>query len=68
MGAGPALAEEVEGLVPELAAENAKGPRRVAEAAGDLAGGKLFEEKSAQGFVLALGGGLRFKEEPGFFC
>jgi hypothetical protein len=66
--AGFALAEELKGLATELAAQNAKGAGAVAEAVGDLVGGEVFDEKSAQGLVLALGRRLGFQEETGFLC
>ena len=61
-----AWAKEVERLAAELAAQDAEGPGGVAEAAGDLPGGELFDEKGPQGFVLAVRGGLGFQEEPAF--
>lgn len=44
----------------ELVNQDAKAPRRVAEAAGGLLGGELVDEEGAQGFVLAVSrvGGL----------
>jgi hypothetical protein len=62
------LAEEIKGLAAELAAQNSKGAWAVAEAAGDLARGEVFDEKSAQGLVLALGRRLGFEEEAGRLC
>ena len=55
-------------VLAELAAEHPKSARAVAEAASDLVGGEVFDEKSAQGLVLALGRGMGFEEEAGFFC
>jgi hypothetical protein len=66
--AGLALAEEIKGLAAELAAQDSKGARAVAEPAGDLARGEVFDEKSAQGLVLALGYRLGFEEEASFLC
>lgn len=60
------LAEEggaFAGVVAEPVAEDAEEAGGVAEAAGDLSGGLLVDEIGAQGFVLALGGELRRKEE-----
>jgi hypothetical protein len=51
------------GVVPKLVAEDTKGALGVAEAASDLDGGFLLDEKGAEGFVLALQGELRRKEE-----
>lgn len=65
---GLALAEEIEGLAAELAAQDSKGARAVAEPAGDLVRGEVFDEKSAQGLVLALGYRLRFEEKASFIC
>ena len=39
------------------------GSRRVAEASGDVGGGQLVEEESAEGFVLALSGRAGLGEE-----
>src|SRR5207244_9418710 len=68
LGTGLALAEEIKGLAAELAAQNSKGAWAVAEAAGDLARGEVFDEKSAQGLVLALGRRWGFEEEAGRSC
>ena len=67
-GARLALAEEVKGPVAELAAQDAEGPRAVAEAAGDLVGGDLFDEIGARRLVLALGSRLGCQEEAGLLC
>ena len=40
--------------MPEVMAHDLEGSGRVAERAGDLGGGALLDEVSAQGFVLAL--------------
>ena len=50
-------------VVAELITQDAEGTRRVAEAAGDVAGGFHIDEVSAEGFVLALQGELRGQEE-----
>jgi hypothetical protein len=50
-------------VVAELIAKDAEGAGGVAEAAGDVAGGLLIDEVSAEGFVLALHRGLGGKEE-----
>jgi hypothetical protein len=50
-------------IVAELMAEDAEETGGVAEAAGAVAGGFLIDEVSAEGFVLALQGELRGKEE-----
>jgi hypothetical protein len=51
------------GIVAELMAKDAEGAGGVAEAAGHVSGGFLIDEVSAEGFVLALHGELRGKEE-----
>ena len=43
--------------------QDAEGAWGVAEAAGDVGGGLLVEEVSAEGFILALHGELGGKEE-----
>jgi len=53
---GFAVAEELKGLATELAAKHAKSAWAVAEAASDFVGGEGFDEKGAEGLVLALGG------------
>jgi len=60
------LAEEgsaLVGIVTELMAEDAEGARGVAEAASDVAGGRVLDEESTEGFILALQGELRGEEE-----
>ena len=42
------------GVVAELVAEDAEGPRCVAEAASDLVGGESLDEVGTEGFVLSL--------------
>ena len=44
-------------------AQDAKGAQRVAETAGDVAGGFFIDEEGAESFVLALQGELWGKEE-----
>ena len=65
--AGLALLEEIKRVPAELAAEHPKSARAVAEAASDRLGGERFDKASAEGLVLALGRGLGFEEEPGFW-
>jgi hypothetical protein len=67
-GAGLALAEEIKRLVAELAAQDTKSAGAITEAPGDLLRGEIFDEKCAQGLILALGRRLGFEEEPGFLC
>jgi hypothetical protein len=50
-------------IVAELMAEDAEGARGVAETAGHVAGRFFIDEVSTEGFVLALQGELRGKEE-----
>ena len=60
------LAEEgsaLFGVVAELVTEDTKSARGIAETAGDLGGGLLVDEESAQGLVLALQGKLGGEEE-----
>src|SRR4029077_722422 len=52
-------------VMAELVAQGAKGARRVAEASGDLGGGKVLDKIGAQRLVLALSGFLRGEEETG---
>ena len=51
------------GVVAELVTEDTKSTRGIAETAGDVGGGFLVDEESAQGFVLALQGELGGEEE-----
>src|SRR5204862_6610416 len=44
------------GILSKLMNQDAKAPRRIAEAAGGLLGGELLDEEGAQGFVLAVCG------------
>ena len=53
------------GIVSELMTEDAKGPGCIAEAMGDLVGGSLLDEVSAEGLVLPLLGRFGGQEEPG---
>ena len=50
-------------VVAELITQDAEGAGGVAEAAGDVGGGLLIDEVSAEGFVLALQGELGGEEE-----
>ena len=66
MRAALRLAEEgsaLFGVVAELVTEDTKSARGIAETAGDLGGGFLVDEESAQGLVLALQGKLGGEEE-----
>jgi hypothetical protein len=54
------------GIVSELVAEHAKGPRSVSEGLRGLVGGAVLDEVGPEGFVLALGRVLGFEEEAGF--
>ena len=56
------------GLVAEAVAEDAEGPRGVAEAFGGLGGGETFDEIGAEGLVLAVERLLGGEEEPGLRC
>ena len=49
----------------ELVTEDAEGPGRVAEAAGDLVGGEAFDEVGAEGLVLSVQRRFGGEEEPG---
>jgi len=51
----------------EVVTENAEGAWGVAEALGNLVGGRAFQEVGAKGLVLALGGRGRLAEEAGLF-
>jgi hypothetical protein len=51
------------GIVSELVTENAKGGRRIAKTAGDVAGGFFLDEEGAESFVLTLQGELGGEEE-----
>ena len=51
------------GIVAELITQDAESAFGVTEAAGDFGGRLLIDEVSAEGFVLALQGELRGKEE-----
>jgi hypothetical protein len=51
------------GIMPKLVAEDAKGTRGVAEAAGDLMGGLALDEKGTQGLVLPVEGLFGGQEE-----
>ena len=53
------------GVVAELMAEDAEGPRRVAEAASDFVGGESLDEVGAEGLVLPLERRFGGQEEPG---
>jgi hypothetical protein len=53
------------GIMSELMTEDAKGPRRVAEAVRDLVGGYLLDEVSAEGLILPLERRFGGQEEPG---
>jgi len=66
--AGLALAEEIKRLAAELTAQDAESAGAVAETPGDLLRGQIFDEKGAQGLVLALRGRLGLQEEPGLLC
>jgi hypothetical protein len=57
-------------VVAELVTEDAKGARRITETAGDIGGGFLVDEESAQGFILTLEGEQRGEEEllVGRYC
>jgi hypothetical protein len=44
------------GVAPELMAQDTEGSRGVAEGAGDLVGGTVFDEERTQRFVQALTG------------
>ena len=48
--------------------QDPEGTWGVAEALGDLGGGKLVVKVGAKSFVLTVSGGLRFEEEPALFC
>ena len=50
-------------VVAELIAQDAEGAGGIAETAGDVGGGLLFNEVSTEGFILALQGELRGQEE-----
>jgi hypothetical protein len=63
--AGFALAEEIKVLTAELATQDPEGSWGIAESAGDFLGMEAFDEESAKGFVLAVGGRLGFEEESG---
>ena len=52
------------GLAAEVVAQDIKGVKGVAKGTSDLFGRAPFDEKSAQGFVLAMFGEARFEEEP----
>jgi hypothetical protein len=51
------------GIPPEVVAEDVKGIEGITEGAGDLFGGALFEQISAEGFILAVFGQVGFEEE-----
>ena len=53
------------GAPAKLTAEHPKGAWGIAEAAGDFARGQLLDEIGAEGFVLAVGGVFRLKEDAG---
>ena len=53
------------GVMAELVAEDAEGAGAVAEAAGDLVGGKSFDEVGAEGLVLSVQRGFGGEEEVG---
>ena len=55
--------EEWGGLAAEVVAKDVKGVKGVAEGAGDLFGGTLLDQKSAQRLILAVFGQARFEEE-----
>ena len=62
-------AEELRlGVATELVAQHAEGPRGIAERAGDLVGGAVFDEEGAQGLVLALAGMGGLGEESSDVC
>jgi hypothetical protein len=52
------------GIVPELVAQDAEGPRGVAEAAGDRVGRAALHKEAAQGLVLPVERGVRGEKEP----
>ena len=52
------------GVMAELVAEDAEGPRGVAEAASDLVGGESLDEVGAEGLVLSLERRFGGQEEP----
>jgi hypothetical protein len=51
------------GLTTEVVTQDVKGVERVAESAGNVFGRPAFDQKSAQGLVLALFGQARLEEE-----
>ena len=51
-------------LAAEVVAQDMKRVKGVAKGTGDLFSRAPFDEKSAQGFVLAMFGEARFEEEP----
>jgi hypothetical protein len=53
------------GIVAELVAEDAQGAGGVGEATSNLRARELLDEVSAEGFVLAVEGDFRDKEELG---
>jgi hypothetical protein len=57
-------------VVPELVAEDSESARSVTESPSDIARIELIDKEGAQGFVLALQGFFRGKEEAGIggFC
>jgi hypothetical protein len=68
-GTRPGRCEEFgEFAAAEGMAQHAESAGRIAEAPGDLGGGLLVEEVSAQGFVLALPGGRGLGEEAPAGC
>lgn len=62
------MAEKIEGLAAEMAAQDAESPGAIAEAPGDLLRGEMLDKKGAQRLVLALSRRLGFQEESGCFC
>ena len=56
------------GIAAELMAQHAKGSGGVAEGAGDLVGGAVFDEEGAKRFVLALAGMGGLGEESSDVC
>ena len=66
LGTGLALAEEIKVLASELAAQDAESSWGIAEPTGHLLGREPLGKIGAEGFVLAVGGRLRFEEESGF--
>jgi hypothetical protein len=54
------------GVVPKLVTQDAEGAGSVGKASRDFLGRRPFNEEAAQGFILAVQGCFRGKEELGF--